>query len=354
MIKVRYKTKYIKLVNSFKEVQNQKRSFWEFILTLLNYVIYKIDFLKFPYALNKPLFLQIEPTSRCNLRCPMCMRDKFNMPIGDMSFQGFQRIISQTKNLYRIHLQGNGEPFLHPKLIDFIRYARDKGIMVTVITNGTLINEDLAKSIVLSGLNEIQVSIDSLNKKEFETIRTGASLDKVTKNVKNMVTTKERLNSDIVISITVVIQKKNVHEIPKFIRFTSQIGAQKVGFQYLEPKHKKKYRLGYFDQNSPFHDTSKLVKAIHEAKRLAKKENIICDVVSQRTKTCLWPWEGLYVTWDGNVTPCCLIFDYFIGNVFETDLYDIWNNKKIKNFRKQLRGINIPRECIGCSLYNDR
>ena len=330
MIRGISKANYSKLLNYLTEVKDQKRTFGGFIFTLLNYVIYKIDFLRFPYALNRPLFLQIEPTSRCNLRCPMCMRDKYNAPIGDMDFQDFQRIVSQVKNIYRIHLQGNGEPFLHPELTDFIRYARDKGIVVTVITNGTLINERLAKSIILSGLNELQFSIDSLNKKEFEEIRVGASFDKVQDNIKRMVRTKEEFNSDITISLTVVIQNKNENEMPKFITFASKIGVRKVSFQYLEPKHKKKYQPGYFEVNTPFHNTSRLDEIIDETKSMAKKESIVCDFVPQRTKGCLWPWEGLYLTWDGKVSPCCLIFDYFVGNIFETDLSDIWNNKRIR------------------------
>jgi len=317
----------------------------------MNYGVYKLDPLKPSRALNDPLFLQIEPTNRCNLSCPMCMRDKFTQPRGDMDFQQFQQIISQTRHLYRIHLQGNGEPLLHPRLTDFISYARERGIIVTTITNGTLMTEEKAHSLILSGLNEIQFSLDALDKEDFEKIRIGANFENLKKNIERFIEIKDELKKKIHVSLAVVIQRKNEKAINRYFEYGKKIGIEKISFQYLEPKHDKSYTPQFYEANKTSYSRDGLIKEFDRARKLAKDTNIICDFVPRRTKKCLWPWEGLYITWDGKVSPCCLIFNYFVGNVFESRLVDIWNGEPLKKFRKKLRTGNILSECKGCSHY---
>ena len=319
----------------------------------LNYLLYRADLLRLPFAMHRPIFMQVEPTSRCNLRCPMCMRDKIDVPAGDMQFDQFKSLVDSLPGLVRIHLQGNGEPFLHPELTGFIRYAKSKGIQVSTISNGTLLSDELADEIVTSGLDEIQFSLDSLDEDEYARIRVGAKLPRVIENIRRMVRTRNQKQSDIAVSIAIVVQRSNMDSLDQFITFASETGLSKISVQYLEPKHEDRYNEGFLADNSPFADGEALLHKLIHAKSIAESENIEFDFVPQRTRVCRWPWEGLYITWDGKVTPCCLIFDHVIGDAFKEGPAHIWNNRKMRAFRRQLRSEQPPPQCKGCSHSRD-
>lgn len=70
-----------------------------------------------------------------------------------------------------------------------------------------------------------------------------------------------------------------------------------------------------------------------------------------KTQKCAWPWGGTYISSDGYVVPCCLIADphvYNFGNVFTQEFSQIWNNKKYRRFRKNIKANKIPSFCKNC------
>jgi MoaA/NifB/PqqE/SkfB family radical SAM enzyme len=77
-----------------------------------------------------------------------------------MSYELFTRTIDELAGLEELHLQGLGEPLMHPRFFDMVRYAADKGIHVTTNSNLTLLNERRAAACVASGLDALHVSID--------------------------------------------------------------------------------------------------------------------------------------------------------------------------------------------------
>src|SRR5512140_2162917 len=92
-----------------------------------------------------PTYIQIEPVGQCNLRCQMCPIQfrQDGPPYGPpafMEYEVFTRIVDQFKDLETLHLQGMGEPFMHPRYFDLVTYAKSKGIRVTTNTNMTLLN----------------------------------------------------------------------------------------------------------------------------------------------------------------------------------------------------------------------
>jgi radical SAM protein with 4Fe4S-binding SPASM domain len=163
-----------------------------------------------------------------------------------------------------------------------------------------------------------------------------------------MTRARDEAGSPILVSLTVGIQKANLERIPEFVAFAGENRIPKVSFQFLETKHQGKYEAGFYDANSPFSDEARLAEAVRRTRAVAEGKGVVCDMVSEREKGCLWPWDGLYVMWDGKVTPCCLIFDHFVGNAFEEDILSIWNNGKMREFRRRLRSSSVPPQCRAC------
>src|SRR3954464_5788206 len=110
-----------------------------------------------------PTYLQLEPVGQCNLRCQMCpiqLRSDgpSNRTATFTSIELFKRIVDQFTDLSHLHLQGMGEPMLHPRFFDMNQSAVGKGHRVSINTNLTVLSPKRAARSRDSGLDCINVS----------------------------------------------------------------------------------------------------------------------------------------------------------------------------------------------------
>src|SRR5436190_20091317 len=135
-----------------------------------------------------PTYVQIEPVGQCNLRCQMCAIQfrQDGPPYGPpafMAFDAFTRTIDQLVSLEELHLQGLGEPMMHPRFFDMVAYAAAKGIKVTTNSNLTLLNARRAERCVQSGLDCLHISIDGAQAATYERIRVRGRFERVVNNL---------------------------------------------------------------------------------------------------------------------------------------------------------------------------
>ncbi len=114
--------------------------------------------------MDLPAYIQIEPVGQCNLRCTMCSLQfrKDGPPYGPPAFmqmETFYRIVDGNPNLNHLHLQGLGEPMMHPRFFEMVSYAAGRGIRVTTNSNVTLLNDRRAEQAIASGLHDLYISI---------------------------------------------------------------------------------------------------------------------------------------------------------------------------------------------------
>ena len=101
-------------------------------------------------AVELPQYAQIEPVGQCNLRCQMCAI-QFRQdgppygPLAFMPFETFTRLVDELTGLRELHLQGLGEPMMHPRFFDMVEYAAQRGISVSTNSNLTLLNDRRAE-----------------------------------------------------------------------------------------------------------------------------------------------------------------------------------------------------------------
>lgn len=119
--------------------------------------------------------LQIEPTTRCNLRCTYCTKKE---PIRDLTVEVLVKILDKHPDIKIVKLQGLGEPFLTPYLTELCKVCKSRGKYVTTITNGTIINWD-----ALHYIDRVMFSIDSLDEDRYHVTRPNASLQRVLHNL---------------------------------------------------------------------------------------------------------------------------------------------------------------------------
>src|SRR5215213_9373517 len=139
-------------------------------------------------SVELPTYLQIEPVGQCNLRCQMCAI-QFRQdgppygPLAFMPFDDFVRLVDQFEGLKELHLQGLGEPMMHPRFFDMVAYAAGRGVVVSTNSNLTLVNERRAEACVTSGLARLHVSVDGATAETYEKIRVRSKLAKVVRSL---------------------------------------------------------------------------------------------------------------------------------------------------------------------------
>lgn len=167
---VHHSEHYIKWLNSKSERYHEYRRKW---------AENPVNFIDEGYPLN----LDIEASSACNLRCPMCPRtvvmknsDKTREYSKHFDFSLYQRLIDEAAKLgiYAVKLNWLGEPLMNPRIVDMVRYAKSKGIEDVIMnTNATLLTEKMSRELISAGIDRIFFSFDSPYKDAYEKIRGG-------------------------------------------------------------------------------------------------------------------------------------------------------------------------------------
>lgn len=111
--------------------------------------------------------LQVEPTTRCNLNCTYCTKKE---PIRDLSVDTLTTILDRHPKIKLLKLQGLGEPFLAPNIVELCKTAKESGMYVMTITNGTCINYAAVEYI-----DRVMFSIDFLDPDKYNAMRPDAN-----------------------------------------------------------------------------------------------------------------------------------------------------------------------------------
>ena len=136
-----------------------------------------------------PDIVQIESTNLCNAKCVFCPRDEMHRRQGVMDFDLYRKIVDECAALGITHVRVHnyGEPFLDKQLVEKVRYAKSRGIAeVGMISNGSLITEELARGMIEAGLDAINISVDAAGKEVFESTRLHLDYDTVIDNIRTL------------------------------------------------------------------------------------------------------------------------------------------------------------------------
>src|SRR3989338_8776176 len=116
---------------------------------------------------QQPHVLHIEINNTCNLHCIMCPRERMNRKPGIMNFETYRKIIDDTASIVVPHVRlfMFGEPLLHPKLIEMIKYAKSKNIpKVDFKKNAPFIKKNISREIIVSVLDRFFFYFEGINK----------------------------------------------------------------------------------------------------------------------------------------------------------------------------------------------
>lgn len=227
--------------------------------------------------------IQVRPCSGCNLNCIFCSVDEGlsktrvtdYMVDPDYILEEFRKLAEYKRENRKdvkieAHIDGQGEPFIYPYIIDLIRRLKDSADIVSVQTNGVLLDEK--KISQLEGyLDRINLSINSLDERKARLLAGRADYDVY--HVKSIA--KEIASSEIDLLIAPVwVPKYNDEDILDIIRFGRKIGAGKTWKPFGIQKYIK-YRFGRHPKGAriiPFREFYTRLKEIDESLILSPKD----------------------------------------------------------------------------------
>jgi radical SAM protein with 4Fe4S-binding SPASM domain len=281
--------------------------------------------------------------------------------------------LDQFRGVEELHLQGLGEPLLHPAFFAMVSAASRQGMRVSTNSNMTLLDQERAEECVQSGLSWMRASIDGATAETYESIRIGSRFDRVLQNLALLRRTKERLGSSRPrLFLVMVVMKRNIAELKDVIRLAHEYGLEQVFVQHLCHDVSLSALPGQYGSMHTFVEEQTLAGAdrrmiqscFNEALSAAGKLKIdlrlphigVSRAPAPRTvrKRCDWPWRSAYFTYDGRAMPCCMIGlpeRLNFGSVAEQGFLNIWNGEEYRRFRAQLDSGDPPAVCRTCSLY---
>lgn len=254
-----------------------------------------------------PLHLDLESTNLCNLRCEYCTRNEMQDALGRMEFELFKKIIDEgvQHGLASIKLNRRGEPLLHPQLSQFIRYAKDKGVLdVQFNTNGMLLDSNKAHELIDAGLDRIIFSLDGTDPEIYERMRPGAKYETVVANIKNFVTIRNKKSSAKPMTrVQMTVAEENIDEAKDYIQLWQDV-VNRISFNLRRTPLKQKND--------------------HEA------------VPLHEHYPCPQPWQRMAVYYNGDTVMCCGDWHkhYMLGNAYQSSIRDMWLGERLQKARE--------------------
>ncbi len=301
-----------------------------------NYV-YSKTVLRSRQQRGRPIGITIELTDRCNLRCSYCPKSKgIGGKGGDMDFDLFKKIVDDANRFTKIEqmpLVGFGEPLLYPHLIEAIRYVKEKYpyTELVITTNATLLNEEIGLELIDSGLDSLNISVNTHSVEKYKQLNNADKFNTVVSNTHRFL---RMLNKDNVkrkpMTFVQILETVNTpEEIESFSTYWRP---------YLKPNARLKYH--------PMCNWGGQVEV--KGYSIKRKERYPCDQLH----------GSLIITREGNAIPCCMVLpleagDLILGNVKDYTIEELFTKGKILGLRKKdLAGrINEVNPCSTCDAW---
>ncbi len=256
-----------------------------------------------------PLCVDIEVAAICDLACPFCYRQFVATPDKLIEDTLAYRLIDQAVELGVPSLKFNwrGEPLMNPKLPRYIAYAKERGVLETIInTNATRLTDQLSRDLISAGLDFMIYSFDGGTRESYERLRPGRfsknSFDSVYDNIKNFARVREEVGSPFPrTKIQMVLTRETFNEQSDFLELFQGIVDEVSVKQYTE-------RGGALEELNEI-DRLRLQDEFR-ARGLPDSTPFFRDrdgdfFIAVGRLPCEQPFQRMLATYDGRVAMCC-------------------------------------------------
>jgi MoaA/NifB/PqqE/SkfB family radical SAM enzyme len=191
-----------------------------------------------PYAW--PLYMQVELSSTCMLRCPACPTGSgaITRPNGMFEVDMFERLMDEVgEYLLVLALWAWGEPLLHPRLAEILRIASRYPATTLLSTNGQRLDDPMVRQALADHPpTYLIVSIDGLTDETNSRYRRGARLEPVLAGVRWLAEMKRRTGQTRpILHMRYLVMKHNQHELSRVREFAAGHGFDFLSLRGVAP-----------------------------------------------------------------------------------------------------------------------
>lgn len=318
------------------------------------------------YAFCGPTHVQIDLTNNCNNDCIGCwcnsplleekaldpVAKRQTLPLGlvkefldELSGMG-------TKEIY---FSGGGEPFVHPKIMEILEYAKRKNFTCYVNTNFTLLDKERIKRLVDLGVDHLTVSTWASCAKTYAATHPNKSEEtfrRIIENLKFLNCTKRKTPY---IKLYNVIFNLNYHELKDMVRLAKETGSESLEFTLIDtmPGKTDKLLLNARQIEELQRDAREIEKTADEAGYwdgvlLFRFDAFLRRISSERDLSkatydrniidkipCYIGWCFTRIMPNGDVNACLKAHRIPTGNIYEERFSRIWNGSRQREFRRK-------------------
>ena len=327
-----------------------------------------------PFPAAFPIALQLEFTSRCQLRCRMCPlttgTSSSSRSPGPMHEALFEEVLAIARRCRSVILAGYGEPLTNPQCLPMLRALDAEGVQVALATNGIALTRQVAEQLVaLEHLVLINVSIDSPDPAVYLEVR-GGNVERPMQGLANLMAVVDDPDRVVVSSVAMAT---NLPSLVHFPALLAEMGVKRYSLQAV---------MDYTDyaQEHSLLDHAELEALLHavEANCAANAIDLELSVPTRTradfadpdaararfygsgdwdehlTRQCHVAWDIPFIDKDGRVFACCFAGSADtrqLGQLGPQTFDEIWTGPAFRQFRKDIvDGATTPDICRRCSV----
>ncbi len=320
-----------------------------------------------------PICIQLMLCDHCNMACSFC---SFRMPgydsnqlFGETSENGVvnnnpYRIIPYNKCLEIVddavemgvkafHLTGSGEPTVHPQHKQVMEYILSKGLDLAVVTNGLILREGVEE--IYSKCKWVRISVDAGNADTYSKMRVVSkqSFDKTLSNIRKIVETIKRNNSDTIVGVGFVTTAENYREIYEATKLIKSLGVNNIRISAMFNPDNFEYFKEFYQEAKQNAANAKLDFEDKSFTVFNRFGDRVQDLIDENPdyKFCGYMNVNTIIAGDQNVYTCCVnSFNErgLIGSVKNQRFKELWSGEPKKTFFSKFDST----KCVRCMYSN--
>lgn len=315
-------------------------------------------------------WIQVEISSLCDASCIYCphtaLRSVWRQ--GLMSRKTFFTLSNIFQYTRHVHLQGWGEPFLHPHFFDFVQATRNTGCIVGTTTSGQAVTVDMAERLVEEGPDVVAFSVAGCSELS-DRYRRGTSFTKTLRAIETIANLKEKSRRTTPkIHVAYMLLMSALDEVERIIPLFGHMGVQEVIISTLNFVIDPKLR----EESFLYCDAAKQRKAVEILQESAVPSGAETDIVISvnfppfhQSERCLEnAARSIFISHDGYVHPCVYLGIPLVGptngstlpvlnfgNIETSSFPGLWRHKNYRRWRQSLRKGKPPMTCTRCGRF---
>ena len=347
-------------------------------------------------VIHRPVDVYLQVASGCNLDCYMC--SEHNLPL---DARRGRRLHSLTPEVFarvereilpwslRLYLGVGGESTISDHFSDYVRRSAAAGQEIHLTTNGTRLEREDVARVIADHVAHVHLSLDAATPGTYERIRNGARWERIRRGIE--VLNSNRAASDprgrCHLTLSFVLMRSNVQELPAFVELAREVGADAVSAQHVIPVTDEgreetlmvdagrynalraeaverarslgmplelpdSYPVGEGKGADRLPSCVAAPSAAPYAPEVRLPESVDSSMQGYSVPCCQ-PNQATYVFYDGRVFPCCHPFAHQkmeLGNLSVQRFREVWNHRLYRNLRAGLSSGEVPAICRICSL----